>query len=95
MTFSSFHKGREAASASESVDYKGNITPNLHVRRQLWDDKEDPDAFKFAMNAEYRKTLMREFIREDNVPLHSRYSPHLQDGHVSSAAISVALFTSY
>ena len=50
--------------------------PNRDVRHQLDDDRDDPGAFSFSMNAEYRRILLREFVREDKVPFRSRYNPN-------------------
>lgn len=50
--------------------------PNHNVRIQLSEDQDEPDAFRFTMNAEYRRILLREFVCEGAIPFHSRYNPN-------------------
>ena len=74
LTFSTFHQGKDEDCPSLVVTSKGEVVPNRHVRQQLIDDQADPSAFKFTMNSDYRKVLMREFVHGDGIPFHSRYN---------------------
>ena len=75
MRFSTFNRGVDGDGVDLVFNSKREVMPNRNVRYQLEDDLDEPSAFSFTMNAEYRRALLREFVREDRVPFRSRYNP--------------------
>ncbi|KAI0344934.1 kinase-like protein [Trametopsis cervina] len=73
ISYSTFHEGRDSGYGNLPLDSKGEVVPNRHVLKQMHEDGNEPDAFKFSMDADYRRILLREFICDGEQPLHSRY----------------------
>ena len=74
MRFSTFRSGRDKRFPNLALTPAGEIVHNRHAQKSFALDDEEPDAFSFSMTREYRKELMREFIRREGVQFQSRYA---------------------
>lgn len=75
MRFSTFRSGRDRKYKYKTLKFKlaGEEIAKKNVERLLAKDKENPEAFKFTMNTDYRKCLMNEFTGQGG-EFESRYS---------------------